>query len=110
MLKFEELFEVLHKEYNNITLILTSDSNIFGDKVFRKNLKNILYRFSLSYTLEENYMNKRKYSIKIDSNRYKIIADFCNDVVRDINVTLENMKLKPAETSVKHTSMWIKLP
>lgn len=108
--KYNELYETIHRTFTKITLIVTAESILFKDKMFMNGFSNALHRNCLSYEVVESYPNKLMYSIKIDSEKFKILTDFSNNITRDINTILETKGIKVVESSVKHHTIWIKLP
>lgn len=108
--RYEELNETIHRNLSKVILIITAETILFKDKEFRNGLNGVLRRNSLSYDLIESHPNKLKYSVKIDYDRFKILTDYSNNLMRDINVILEQKGLLSEESYVKHHTIWIKLP
>lgn len=110
VLLYEDIDSIIHKEFIKVTLIITAESMLFKDKEFANGLKNALRRNCLSYEVGDSHPNKVIYYVRIDYNRFKILTDFSNNLMRDINFLLEPKGLKNGESSVKHHTIWIKLP
>lgn len=110
VLLYEDIDSIIHRDFIKVTLIITAESMLFKDREFMNGLKRILSRTCLSYEPGESYPNKLFYYVRIDYNRFKILTDFSNSLMRDINVLLEPKGLKNGESFVKHHTIWMKLP
>jgi hypothetical protein len=110
ILRYGEINETMHRNLTKVILIITAETILFKDKEFRNGLNGVLRRNSLFYELVESHSNKLKYSVKIDYDRFNILTDYSNNIMRDITVILESKGLTCGESYVKHHTIWIKLP
>ena len=106
---FQTLNEIVHGNLKTVQLVVLGNSTILSDSLFLKNIKHAIKRNAQHVKEKPPHNNKKEYELLIDANKYHIITDFINDIIRELNSIFTKLKIKDPKIEYRDDKIIVKL-